>query len=246
MTGPTDALLDSLSDARARLPNRTLFALALAGLRVRMVRSLVTLGSVVLAIAYLSYIGLNNALIYRLAHAQEEHRDEVVDRLRAAGISVETIRAGAEGTSRSAVVRALRACAGNALDRWLATMALLTCAVGIANAMLMSVTERFREIGTMKCLGAENRTIVKLFVIESSLMGLAGSCVGIGIGYALAILVAWAQFGRYAWLYLPGASMVLYGGLSLAAGVALCLIAAGYPSLLAARMRPVDALRVEE
>src|SRR5207249_2216753 len=52
--------------------------------------------------------------------------------------------------------------AGNR-QQWLAIMALLVCFVGIMNAMLMSVTERFKEIGTMKCLGALNRFVVTLF-----------------------------------------------------------------------------------
>ena len=124
---------------------------------MRLARSLVTLLSVVLAIAYLSYSGVSNDLVQRLA---ESKSDEIYTLLRAAGINV-------EATAK-----------GSPLDRWLVGMALLTCTVGIANAMLMSVTERFREIGTMKCLGAENGTVVKLFLIESALIGGVGSAAG--------------------------------------------------------------------
>ena len=86
---------------------------------MRLARSLVTLLSVVLAIAYLSYSGVSNDLVQRLAGSKS---DEIYTLLRAAGIDV-------EATAK-----------GSPLDRWLVAMALLTCTVGIANAMLMSVT----------------------------------------------------------------------------------------------------------
>ena len=225
MNGDAQAIIEKLSDASANLPNRTLFGLAMAGLKTRLIRSLVTLISVVLAIAYLSYSGVTNSLLYHLANAGVEDIDAL---LRAASVNIEATRAG------------------NPLDRWLIVMALLTCTVGIANAMLMSVTERFREIGTMKCLGAEDLVVVKLFLIESSLMGIVGSVVGIVIGLLISIIVGLAQFGRYAIEYMPYEAILRVGGLSLLAGMVLCVIGAGYPSFVAARMRPVEALRVEE
>jgi hypothetical protein len=218
-------LLDALSDARASLPTRTLFALALGGLKVRLARSLVTLLSVVLAIAYLSYSGVMNALIKSLAEVGSE---EINDLLRVARVNIEATRTG------------------NPLDRWLVMMALLTCTVGIANAMLMSVTERFREIGTMKCLGADNGTVVKLFLIESALLGVVGSAIGVATGQLIVLAAGLAQFGRHAVAHLPLDAVAVVIGLSLLAGIVLCLIGAGYPALVASRMQPVEALRVEE
>jgi len=225
MTERPEELLESLTAAGAGLPDKTLFALALAGLRTRLARSVVTLVSVVLAIAYLSYSGMNNSLLYHMAKADVE---EVNTLLRAAKINVEATRAG------------------NPLDRWLVVMALLTCSVGIANAMLMSVTERFREIGTMKCLGAEDMTVVKLFLIESALIGVVGSLAGAVVGLAIAAVVGLAQFGRFAVEYASVGDLARFAGLSMLAGIALCLIGAGYPAFVASRMKPVDALRVEE
>ena len=218
-------LLESLSDVSSRLPDRTLFGLALGGLKIRLTRSVVTLGSVVLAIAYLGYSSTYIALTRALAQAGNEDVDAL---LRLAKINIEATRTG------------------NPLDRWLVIMALLACTVGIANAMLMSVTERFREIGTMKCLGAEDGTVVKLFLIESSLVGLAGSLIGVVLGLLISLVVALAQFGAYTFTYMPVGPVFVSIGLSVAAGVVLCLIGAGYPALVAARMRPVEALRVEE
>jgi len=224
MTDASYAKLDA-TDHAAGLSARVVFQLALAGLRARLARSLVTLVSVVVAIAYLTYSGAMNALAHRLCMVDSE---EIRHLLRSAGIDVEA------------------SLTGNPLDRWLVAMALATCAVGIANAMLMSVTERFREIGTMKCLGAEDATVVKLFLIESGLMGAMGSAIGLGAGLLLALVVGLSQFGRFALTHLPVGAVFPHALFSFGVGIALCLVGAGYPAFLAARMRPVDALRVEE
>src|SRR5690606_12266544 len=67
-------------------------------------------------------------------------------------------------------------------NTWLVVMSLLVSIVGITNAMLMSVTERYKEIGTIKCLGALDSFIVKLFLIESGLLGFFGSIIGSVLG----------------------------------------------------------------
>jgi len=138
---------------------------------------------------------------------------------------------------------------------WLVGLSLMVCVVGITNAMLMSVTERFREIGTMKCLGALDRFIVKLFLIESSLQGVAGSLVGAVIGFALAFLRALFTFhvkdpetGKGYWLairFFPGTALLGWWGIALVTGVALTIVAAIYPAIRAARMEPVQAMRAE-
>jgi putative ABC transport system permease protein len=218
-------LIGTVDARHAQLPMRQLFLLAIAGLRARLMRSLVTLMIVVLAVAYLSYSAANNAMILSLARADNE---DVSALLRAAKVNVEATRAG------------------DRIDTWLIIMAFLTCLVGIANAMLMSVTERFREIGTMKCLGAENRTVVRLFLIESSLMGVVGSVLGILIGVVISLLVGVIQFGHFTIEYMPYGPVLMGALWSFLSGIFLCLIGAGYPALIAARMRPVEALRVEE
>jgi hypothetical protein len=86
---------------------------------------------------------------------------------------------------------------------WLLLVSLLVCAVGIANAMLMSVTERFREIATMKCLGATNRLIMISFVLESILQGVAGGLIGAVVGFGLGLMRGGLAFG---WRVLGGAS----------------------------------------
>jgi hypothetical protein len=80
--------------------------------------------------------------------------------------------------------------ARHARANWLAVMALLVCGVGITNSLLMSVTERFREIGTMKCLGALDEFIVRLFLIEAAVLGVLGSIAGALIGHIVVLIIS--------------------------------------------------------
>ena len=129
--------------------------------------------------------------------------------------------------------------------RWMIGLALLVAFVGILNAMLMSVTERFREIGTMKCLGALDSFIVKLLLIESLFQGGAGTLLGAVLGLLLNILWISGQYGSYAWKMFPYASVLAAGGICLLVGVVLTVGGAVYPAYRAARMHPIEAMRVE-
>jgi ABC-type lipoprotein release transport system permease subunit len=129
--------------------------------------------------------------------------------------------------------------------RWVLALALLVAFVGILNAMLMSVTERFREIGTMKCLGALDGFVVKLFLIESLLQGLAGTVMGIALGLVTSLIAASSSYGSVAIRQAPWRSILLSLLLSLIIGVALTVAAAVYPAWQAARMQPIEAMRVE-
>ncbi len=129
--------------------------------------------------------------------------------------------------------------------RWLITLALLVAFVGILNAMLMSVTERFREIGTMKCLGALDGFIVKLFLIESMFQGGVGTVAGVMLGLFLNIAGMWSAYGQYAWKMFPYGSLSLMAGYCLLIGILLTVAGAVYPAWRAARMHPIEAMRVE-
>jgi putative ABC transport system permease protein len=128
---------------------------------------------------------------------------------------------------------------------WLVVMSLLLSAVGIANSMLMAVAERFREIGTMKCLGALDSFIVKLFFIEAGLMGIVASLVGFVVGWGLVSLINLFRLGGAIFT----AVSPLAGGVllmqAMGIGVVLTVIATILPAYRAAKMPPAAALRVE-
>ncbi|HEY8668297.1 MAG TPA: FtsX-like permease family protein [Tepidisphaeraceae bacterium] len=129
--------------------------------------------------------------------------------------------------------------------RWLLALALLVAFVGILNSMLMSVTERFREIGTMKCLGALDSFIIKLFLIESLFQGVAGTVLGIIVGMALSFAGVSTSYGQFAWKMVLVGPIMLNVGFCLLIGVVLTVGGAVYPAWQAARMQPIEAMRVE-
>lgn len=129
--------------------------------------------------------------------------------------------------------------------RWMIGLALLVAFVGILNAMLMSVTERFREIGTMKCLGALDSFIIKLFLIESLFQGVVGTIIGIIVGLAASAFSMWSTYGEYAWIGFPAAAVARAAIVCLLIGMGLTVAGAVYPAWQAARMQPIDAMRVE-
>jgi len=127
---------------------------------------------------------------------------------------------------------------------WLVCMSLLVAIVGIMNAMLMSVSERFREIGTMKCLGALDSLIVRLFMIEAVFMGVVSSLMGWLIGLLTVELVR-AFTIKGGTVGIDAVMIVKLLGCCLGAGAGLTMIAALLPSLRAAQMPPAAALRSE-
>lgn len=129
---------------------------------------------------------------------------------------------------------------------FIVVVSLLVTVIGISNAMLMSVTERFRDIGTMKCLGALSSFVRTIFLLEASFMGAVGGALGVVLGFGFAVGSYLLPYGVDLALVALGqhpGQLVLAGAGSLASGVALSVMAALYPATLAARMVPADALR---
>jgi len=166
---------------------------------------------------------------------------EVAKRVAAKGIRCRTLDVELrEDEKREAARRAQEA---KVRVWWIVIVSLFITVIGIANAMLMSVTERIREIGTMKCLGALSSFVVKLFLIESSLIGLVGSTIGALIGILFSLLAYSYRFGLIEILKSVDYGMLaIRCGQGIAAGVFLAIFAAIYPAFVAARMIPADAL----
>ena len=129
---------------------------------------------------------------------------------------------------------------------YLIGLSFLVCVVGVANAMLMSVTERFTEIATMKCLGAMDRFVMMMFVFEAAIQGVIGGIGGIVLGIALALLRGFVDFGTLLVNAASAAGMIaIAAALSLAVGMLLATLAAVGPSWIASRLAPMEAMRVE-
>ncbi|MBT3294049.1 MAG: FtsX-like permease family protein [Verrucomicrobia bacterium] len=128
---------------------------------------------------------------------------------------------------------------------FLVIISFLVCMVGITNAMLMSITERFREIATMKCLGATDGFILKQFLIEAAIQGVIGGTAGMLIGMIISVVKSWILLGGAVLAHLPGLQMLICAVATVVIGILLAMLASIYPARAAARMAPMDAMRVE-
>lgn len=113
---------------------------------------------------------------------------------------------------------------------------MLGASVGLMNSMLVSVKERWREIGVRRALGARARAVERQFLLESLLIGQMGNVIGVAMGLLLGSLVALALDGRFVvpWLWIAAAT-ALSAAVSLASGL--------LPARRAAALDPVEALR---
>lgn len=201
--------------------------ISIKNLQVRFFRSMITVGSLVLATAFLSFVLVNLDIA---AGLMTTGGDEAARMLTQAGFDVDAQAATVAMTPK---------------ERWIIILSLLVCAVGIVNAQLMAVTERFREIGIMKCLGALDSMILRLFMLEAGVQGLVGAALGALCGLIVSLLVSTIRFGFQIWPALSwtatGMSLLVATGV----GLSLSLIGVLYPAWIAARMRPVLALKAE-
>jgi putative ABC transport system permease protein len=214
------------------LPMRKSLDISIKSLKVRFFRSLITVMSLVLAVAFLAFTLLgHDVAMGLLASGKPALQSELVK----AGFDL------APGRYPGSYE-----VAASAKDRWIVILSLLVCAVGIVNAQLMAVTERFREIGTMKCLGALDSFVLRLFLLEAGMQGLFGAFVGAILGGLTGVLVGMLRFGMPALTYLRLEDVAASMGWSILVGFILSLVGVSYPALVASRMPPVVAMRAEE
>ncbi|MFZ0240978.1 MAG: ABC transporter permease [Desulfobacterales bacterium] len=209
------------------LPFNKSVEISFKNIRVRFFRSMITTLSLVLAVSFLCFtnVGMNVA-DGLLAGGDPDQRQALIS----AGYDI-----GPQDTSVAATAK----------QRWIVILSLVVCVVGIINAQLMAVTERFREIGTMKCLGALDRFILRLFFLEAGMQGLAGGAIGAVAGAFFSLVSATASFGTVA---LAQASWTGVARSVLSAtlvGFFLSLVGVFYPAIVAAKMQPVEAMRTE-
>jgi putative ABC transport system permease protein len=122
----------------------------------------------------------------------------------------------------------------------IAGVALFVGGIGIMNIMLVSVTERTREIGVRKAMGARRSAIMLQFLIEAAILtvvgGALGIAIGVGTGYGVAALIP-----NFPTAHVPAWAIVM--GFSVSAFVGL--VFGVYPAMRASRLDPIDALRYE-
>jgi putative ABC transport system permease protein len=125
-----------------------------------------------------------------------------------------------------------------------AAISLIVGGIGVANIMLVSVTERTREIGIRKAIGARRSAILKQFLIEAVVLtglgGLVGVIIGVGVAFGGGILVP-----KFVPSFPPPVLTLTPVLIAFAVSLAIGLVAGGYPANRAATLRPIEALRFE-
>lgn len=121
----------------------------------------------------------------------------------------------------------------------IAGISLLVGGIGIMNIMLVSVTERTREIGIRKAVGAKRRDILLQFLVEATVLSIIGGLLGIVLGWVGSIVIS--NFSENLQTYVSLGAVLLATGFSIAVGLFFGL----YPAYRASRLNPIEALRYE-
>jgi len=161
--------------------------------------------------------------------------DALAERINAAVPTVEALKP-------STLVSAMKSGAAvfTVMTTATALLALIIGGLSVVNTMIMSVSERVREIGLKKAVGARTRHILTEFLAEAGLMGLIGGMVGFLLGFALTTLLDAGDASGGLFLVTPGLT-----GLAIGFAVALGAVAGLLPAIRAARLDPVAALRAQ-
>jgi len=122
----------------------------------------------------------------------------------------------------------------------IASVSLLVGGIGIMNIMLVSVTERTREIGIRKAVGAKRRDILLQFLLEAAVLSLLGGGIGIVGGWMLSFLISLIDIGGIALHSVVSPDIVI---LAVSVSVFIGVVSGMYPAMRAARLNPIDALR---
>ncbi len=121
----------------------------------------------------------------------------------------------------------------------IAGISLLVGGIGIMNIMLVSVTERTREIGIRKAVGAKRRDILFQFLIEASMLSLVGGAIGILGGWLVGVLISQVEFSGIKIVSVVSPDIII---LAVSVSLFIGLISGIYPAMRAARLNPIDAL----
>jgi putative ABC transport system permease protein len=125
----------------------------------------------------------------------------------------------------------------------IAGISLLVAAVSIFNVMMMSVTERIREIGILRSIGTQKNEVRKMFIYESAILGGLGAVIGAVASLTIGWVVVLAMVGNTEYFFAP-ASLV-YVPFAMTIGLITCILSGVYPAWSASNLDPIEALRAE-
>jgi putative ABC transport system permease protein len=122
-------------------------------------------------------------------------------------------------------------------------ISLLVAAVSIFNVMMMSVTERIKEIGILRSIGTKRREIRRMFLYESLLLGIIGSVIGAVCSFIGGYALTFGMIGTTDYFFMPESMIYIPVGVFI--GVMVCVLSGIYPAWRASNLDPIEALRAE-
>jgi putative ABC transport system permease protein len=125
----------------------------------------------------------------------------------------------------------------------IAGISLLVAAVSIFNVMMMSVTERIREIGILRSIGTQKGEVRRMFLYEAGILGLVGAGIGAVASLTLGYLFVLAMVGTTSYFFAP--QSLVYVPFAMLVGVGICVMSGVYPAWKASNLDPIEALRAE-
>jgi putative ABC transport system permease protein len=125
----------------------------------------------------------------------------------------------------------------------IAGISLLVAAVSIFNVMMMSVTERIREIGILRSIGTHRGEIRKMFLYEATILGVVGAVIGAVASLTIGYFFVLGMVGTTDYFFAPGS--LIYVPYAMTIGVVVCVVSGVYPAWKASNLDPIEALRAE-
>lgn len=122
-------------------------------------------------------------------------------------------------------------------------ISLLVASVSIFNVMMMSVTERIREIGILRSIGTRRKVVLKMFLYEASIIGVVGAIIGGVMSFILGYIVVLSMVGTTAYFFTIDSLIYVPYGMFI--GVIICVISGLYPAWRASTIDPIKALTAE-
>ena len=125
----------------------------------------------------------------------------------------------------------------------IAGISLLVAAVSIFNVMMMSVTERIREIGILRSIGTQKNEILRMFVYEAAIIGIVGAGIGAILSLVIGYVVVFGMVGTTEYFFAWDSLANVPEGMIV--GAVICILSGVYPAWRASNLDPIEALRAE-
>jgi len=217
---PAASTTSQWATGKLKLRADLIWALAMSSLRVRMSRALVTGLTIATTTAFMAYL-----LTMPVQDPSAEYATGVAGLI---GLRVDQTAEAIQGFLLMMV------------------LALVVAAAGVFNTMLMNVSQRYREIGTIKCLGGLDELVLFSVLVEAAVLGLIGAVIGVLIGMLVSLVLSVADFGMSFISHMNLSRIYLKIPFVFAVGMLLTTLGAAVPAWIAAKMPPIEAMRGEK